>query len=272
MHRHDVAGLVADPDHLTNFLGVRIAPKFFPGLLDGRAGQIEPIPIPANWHADIAEWAAALRAVDLAGSEFRVVELGCGWGCWLNNTGAAARRLGKHVTLIGIEGDAEHLAFAHESLATNGFGKDDYVLIHGIAAPRRGTALFPIVTHAGSTWGSAPVFDASPEDVAKAEKAGTFAKLDMLPLSDISQGNQIDLLHIDIQGGEADFLSENIADINALVKYIVIGTHSRAIEGRIIPLMLTHGWVLEIERPCIFDVGANGLTIRVDGVQGWRKP
>ena len=24
----------------------------------GRAGEVEPIPIPANWHADIAEWEA----------------------------------------------------------------------------------------------------------------------------------------------------------------------------------------------------------------------
>jgi hypothetical protein len=40
---------------------------------------VEGIPIPANWHADIAEWAAALRAVELAEETFTVVELGCGW-------------------------------------------------------------------------------------------------------------------------------------------------------------------------------------------------
>jgi hypothetical protein len=40
---------------------------------------VEPIPIPANWHADIAEWAAALRAVDLARGSFTMAELGCGW-------------------------------------------------------------------------------------------------------------------------------------------------------------------------------------------------
>ncbi|KUM23413.1 hypothetical protein AU467_33615 [Mesorhizobium loti] len=91
INRHARTDLTAQPSYVTSFLGVRVAPKFFPGILDGKAGTIEPIPIPANWHADIAEWAAALRAVDLALERFRVVELGCGWGCWLNNTGAAAR-------------------------------------------------------------------------------------------------------------------------------------------------------------------------------------
>ena len=50
------------PDYVTNFLGVKISPRYFPGILDGKAGTVEPIPIPANWHADIAEWAGALRA------------------------------------------------------------------------------------------------------------------------------------------------------------------------------------------------------------------
>ena len=63
-------------------------------ILDGRAGEVEDMPIPANWHADIAEWAAALRAVELARGTFSMAELGCGWGCWMNNTGVAARAAG----------------------------------------------------------------------------------------------------------------------------------------------------------------------------------
>lgn len=90
MRRHAVRGLGATPGYLTNFLGVLIDPKFFPDILQGRAGEVEDIPIPANWHADIAEWGAALRAVDLACDRFTVIELGCGWGCWMNNTGVAA--------------------------------------------------------------------------------------------------------------------------------------------------------------------------------------
>src|ERR1700750_29549 len=36
-----------------------------------QGGQIEPIPIPANWHANIAEWAFALCAVHEAKGTFR---------------------------------------------------------------------------------------------------------------------------------------------------------------------------------------------------------
>src|SRR3546814_4193882 len=100
MNRHAGHDRQPSPDHLTNFLGVKIAPRFFPGILDGKAGVVEPIPIPANWHADIAEWAAALRSVDLAVGTFRALELGCGWGCWLNNAGAAARRRDRKSTRL----------------------------------------------------------------------------------------------------------------------------------------------------------------------------
>ncbi|HMC03615.1 MAG TPA: hypothetical protein VKI23_05770, partial [Cellulomonadaceae bacterium] len=105
MTKYAAHDLRPSPRHLTNYLGVKIDPAFFPAILTGRAGTVEPMPSPNNWHADIAEFAAALRAVDLSKDSFTVAELGCGWGCWLNNTGVAARRAGKRVFLIGIEGD-----------------------------------------------------------------------------------------------------------------------------------------------------------------------
>ena len=101
MRRHAASGLQARKGYVTNFLGVVIDPKVFPSFLTGLAGQIEQIPIPADWHSDIAEWGAALRAVDLARDTFTMIELGCGWGCWMNSTGIAARRKGVHVHLIG---------------------------------------------------------------------------------------------------------------------------------------------------------------------------
>ena len=103
IRRHAVSGLQPHPRYLTNFLGVWIGPKFFLRIPDGRAGQIEPAPMPASCHADIAEWAAALRAVNLAPGGLAMIKLGCGWECWMNNTGVAARRTGRAVRLIGIE-------------------------------------------------------------------------------------------------------------------------------------------------------------------------
>ena len=52
------------------------------------------------------------------------------------------------------------------------------------------------------------------------------------------------------------------------VAYLLVGTHSRQIEGRIMDTLLPAGWVLEIERPAIFSLDSGAPEIRVDGVQG----
>lgn len=272
MRRHALADVKPHPDYVTNFLGVKVSPKYFPGLLNGKEGSVEPIPIPANWHADIAEWAGVLRAVDTASKVFRIVELGCGWGCWLNNAGAAARRRGLKVELIGIEGDRSHVGFAHEALAANGFSPDEYRVIHGVASPRRSKALFPITERPSLSWGLEPIFEASEAQIADAQRNGKYEVLDALPLPDIAEDDPIDLLHIDIQGSEADFIQVNFSDIDRLVRHILVGTHSRIIEGEIISFLMENGWALEIERPCIFALEQGLPAIRVDGVQGWRNP
>ncbi len=273
MRRHAASDLKSSPEHLTNFLGVRIDPKFFPTILQGRQGQVEDIPIPANWHADIAEWGAALRAVDLARGTFTVIELGCGWGCWMNNTGVAARRAGLDVHLIGIEGDETHVAFAREAYAANGFGSHQVTLRRGIAAPTSGSALFPRQEQGGVQWGLEPIFGATDEQRRSARQSGHYDELPMVALGEIAAPHRrIDLLHIDIQGGEADFIAGCLPVCAEKVAYILVGTHSRQIEGRIMDTLLQAGWKLEIERPAIFSLDGGMPQITVDGVQGWRNP
>jgi len=81
----------------------------------------------------------------------------------------------------------------------------------------------------------------------------------------------VDLLHIDIQGGEADLVTSSLAFLNAHVAYMMIGTHSRVIEGRLCDELGAAGWELEVERPAIMDITGKPAA-RVDGVQGWRNP
>jgi hypothetical protein len=273
MRRHAAVDLRPSPGFLTNFLGVRIDPKLFPVLLQGRAGEVEGIPIPANWHADIAEWGAALRAVDLARDTFTVIELGCGWGCWMNNTGVAARRAGLDVRLIGVEGDEGHVDFAKAACAANGFTPHQVTLRRGIAAPTGGIALFPRREQAGVHWGSEPVFGATDEQRRSAAESGRYDELPMIALLEVAAPHaRIDLLHIDIQGGEADFIVGCLPIISEKVVYVLVGTHSRQIEGRIMETLFQVGWKLEIERPAIFSLEAGLPQITVDGVQGWRNP
>lgn len=270
---HAAADLTPHEDYLTNYLGVRIHPKYFPGILDGRAGTIEPAPIPANFHADMAEWGAALHAVDLARGNFTVIELGCGWGCWLNITGVAARRRKLDVHLIGVEGDPGHIAFAREATAANGFRPDQVSLHHGLAAASPGIALFPRQQQAGVSWGLEPIFNAGEAARTKALKARTHDELTMFSIAQLSESfARIDLLHIDIQGGEAELIAGSLDILREKVAYLVIGTHSRQIEGSLFGTLLGAGWILEVERPAILAVDARGPYVTVDGVQGWRNP
>ncbi len=273
MRRHAAPDLQPRPGYLTNYLGVLIDPKYLPNVLAGRGGTVEAIPIPANWHADIAEWGAALRAVDLARGSFVVIELGCGWGCWMNNTGVAARRAGLDVHLIGVEGDAGHLAFAREATAANGFAPRQVTLHHGVAAATAGTALFPRQAQAGMAWGLEPVFGASAAAQAQAARSGSHDALTMITLAELTAAwPRIDLLHVDIQGGEADLIAGSLPVLREKVAYLLIGTHTRQIEGALFGTLLAAGWQLEIERPALLAVGPEGPVVTVDGVQGWRNP
>lgn len=267
IERHSVAGLQPDPAFLTNFLGVRVSPESFPGILTGMEGVVEPAPIPSNWHADIAEWAFALRAVEMARDSFRIIELGCGWGCWLNNAGMAAKHRHLDVDLIGVDGGRGHIALTHKCLNENGFKPDEYRIIHGIAASERGKALFPVVD--GPNWMCEPIFNATDDQIRRAERRGKHEVVDCYTLTDLCEGLTVDLLHIDIQGGEADFIRDNVKHINQSVRRMLVGTHSRVIEGDIMHLLHKEGWALEIERPCVFDLVSGKPVVRIDGVQGW---
>ena len=273
IRRHEALNLEPSPAYLTNFLGVRIDPKFFNGLLDKRAGEVESLPIPENWHADMAEWGAALRAVDLSERQFTMIELGCGWGCWMNNSGMAARNIGREVRLIGVEGDAVHAGFARESLATNGFAPDQITVNQGVAAASSGTALFPQEDRDGHGWGGQPVFGVTDTERDDAVRSGRYDALKMFSLAELTESiDRVDLLHVDIQGGEADMVAGSLPTLNHKVRYLLIGTHSRAIEGRLHETLLTAGWVLEIERPGLLDLNGVQPVMHVDGVQGWRNP
>ena len=72
--------------------------------------------------------------------------------------------------------------------------------------------------------------------------------------------------------GEADFIKGCLPVCEEKVAYLLVGTHSRQIEGRIIETLQEAGWALEIERPAIFSLQSGRAQITVDGVQGWRNP
>ena len=90
-------------------------------------------------------------------------------------------------------------------------------------------------------------------------------------MKSVAQGRKLDLLHIDIQGAELDVVERSREFLRSNVAYMMIGTHSRRIEGRLMEALLDDGWVLEIERPAQLSVRSGSPIVSVDGVQGWRN-
>lgn len=83
---------------------------------------------------------------------------------------------------------------------------------------------------------------------------------------------KIDFMHIDIQGAEVELLEDQIDWVTNNVSALMIATHSRSIEGKLVDLLLTNGWQMHREKPCRVDWGRDcslpGRTI-VDGSQYW---
>lgn len=268
------AGKQIDPSpaFVTNFLGVRVRPEFYPKILTERAGTVEPPPIPANWHADIAEWASCLRAIDLAGDRFVMLELGCGWGCWMNNLGVAAKSVGKKVRLFGMEGDQESLRSARQALADNGINEGEFILVHGIAGKAGSIALFPRVSPEGGGGGVA-MFDPTNEQLRDAVDSGKYIRIPVVDLGVLIQDERkLDFMHVDIQGAELDVLTEQFDLVCRKVRYVFVGTHSKQIEGGLFELFTNGGnWKLEVERPAVFGLTDGRPLVQIDGVQAWRN-
>ncbi|MEM1235984.1 MAG: FkbM family methyltransferase [Pseudomonadota bacterium] len=261
-------GLTPKEGCVTNFQGARIPVSVCPDILGSLQGTLEAAPAPGNWHACVAEWGAALHAVDQANPDtaFRMVELGCGWACWMLATGIAARSRGLRVELRGVEADPDHLRQAKQVMELNNFSSGEFQLHNAIAAPRPGTALFPCADRGHQTdWGRGALFDTKGPD-------GFHSTLPCITLSDLSEGRKIDLLHMDIQGGELDFVRGAWNDINSYVNRVLIGTHGRIIEGALFEKFTSHGWTLEVERPAICRLENGHHEVIIDGVQLWCSP
>jgi len=271
LSRHSVGDRPFKAGTITNFLGVTTDVKFCGWAREG----VEPIlPIPGNFHATEFEWSAALRSVDLAEDTFNVVELGAGWGCWMVNTACAAKRLGKKVFAVGVEGDEGHIEYMGRHAAANDLDPSEIRVERCVAWSDNGFAVFPRSTDSSESYGQEPRFFPN-EDEARffvTRDPAAFDVLEAKTLERICKDiERIDLLHVDIQGGEAALIAQSLEFLKAKVRYIVIGTHGRDLEGTLISTLRPNGWELEIEEPCTLPLPLYGNLPYADGVQGWRN-
>ncbi len=244
-------------------------------IFDGRR---LPPPIPADFHAEAVEWVGLLKAVDRAEGSFRMVELGAGFGPWVVAGGVAARFKGiKDIVLYGVEGDELHCTLMREHFDDNGFGPDVSHVLQAAVGTKAGTAQWPKPGHdAGSShYNLRPVLDGTDDYMGRDFQE--MVTVDVIAFNDILKREaKWDLVHIDIQGHEVDVCRSAIKLMNERVKQVIVGTHSRKIDGDLLDLMKGAGWILENEKPARFHYDKEAPTLEamtyLDGTQVWTNP
>ena len=263
------------PGNIRDFLGTTMSVRYLPAdhvHLGGMVSGSIPRPGGPELHGT-AEWVGTLRSILECGDKFTAFELGAGWGPWLVASFFGARVRGiKDVNLVGVEASAEHFSFMRQHFAANGLDPDTFALHRAIIAPADGIAHFPKLHVGAEDYGANAVFNADERDSAATR--GELEEVRAIGLTSLlSEHERVDLIHMDIQGHEEDVLRSAILSLNARVRRMIIGTHSRSIEGHLLDLLSAQGWICEFEQPCRMQSTADGkLLLVADGEQVWRNP
>lgn len=277
-----VAGRTPRDGFIVDFLDVHTRVTSLAFTQRSAEGVLD-IPVPGDYHAEAIEYVGLLKSVMRAREQFVAMELGAGWGPWLvgGARAAQARGLGS-IRLHGVEADPAHFAFMQQHFRDNGLDPDAHCLVRAAVGVDAGRARWPKVAIPSNDWGSRParVGDAGTNEqdaLYLGVLLNEYIDVDIVPIADLLEREpRWDLVHIDIQGWEEFVCRGAIAHLAARVAHLVVGTHSRKIEGDLIHLFHRDGWVLENEQPCRFRY-LPGVKILesmnlADGTQVWRNP
>ena len=275
-----------EADHYRDGFGVKTLYECVPfvnvGMLD--VGRLE-FPVPDDgFHAEAIEYVALTDSLNRSclKDSFCAVELGAGWGPWITAAGVIARERGcKELKLVGVEASSHRFSLTCRHLEMNNLRP-----ANGSSEDRQMGNVFTrlfngaVWTHDGVIWfpksdvvdmGAAATISNEETDyrgVKSDHQSVPCRRLETL-LKDLGA---IDFMHIDIQGAEFDLIQDQIDWVSNNVQALMIATHSRSIEGKLIDLLFDNGWQLYREKPCRVDWQKNcslaGRTV-VDGSQYW---
>ena len=272
----------AQPGFVVDFLGGRIRISSLWPSARTYDGQLQGLPVPADYHAEAVEWIGLLKSVKTAGSRYVAMELGAGFGPWSIAGGVAARRIGiPNIRLCAVEADPQHFRSLRQNFLDNGFDPDTHMLIEAAVGIAAGMARWPALDDSSDDWASRPILGEGDQSRPAQDYLGrTFAHtiaVRIVPILDlIRREPKWDLVHIDVQGTEVDLVRSALDELDVRTHWLVVGTHSRKIDGDLIELLARAGWHLEHEKPAkfVFRPGAatlEAMTI-LDGAQVWRNP
>jgi FkbM family methyltransferase len=282
----DTSRVVPTPGFLTDWIGsrVRLSSLWRSAASEGADRSVLPLPIPCDYHAATIEWIGMLKAVLASAGSFSAIELGAGHGPWLAASSAAARTLGiDELHLRGVEADPRRFALLQQNMDDNQLSTADTILYNAAIGAKGGQARWPRLSQPIEESGARFVRVGDEEDceysapyLSSVGKFKEFIDIAIIPLSPLLRSRVIwDLVHIDVQGTELEICEGCIEDLTTHVRYLVIGTHSRWLEGDLMKLFLTRGWRLEHEMPAkLFSKQYSELNFDIssDGTQVWRNP
>lgn len=278
LNRYHATASKAQPGFIVDFIGTRIATDIVWTSAGAQLnGAVLGLPVPGDFHAETIEWIGMLKSVESAGDSFTVIELGAGFGTWAIASAVAARARGiGDIRIAMVEGDPRHCASARRHFVNNGFDPDSHTILHAAVGVENGIAHWPRsdVPASEDGWNHRPNFG---DGDYMGRSFDDMMEVQVVAMRDlIAREPEWNLVHIDVQGHEVDIVGSCLEDISQRVHWIVVGTHSRKLDGDFMAMMHGAGWFLENEKPAKFTYNRGfptleGMTI-LDGTQVWRNP
>lgn len=286
----------AEPDLLIGWDGIRTRVPMLPFAPPELAGSVSTaLPIPDDgYRSEAEEYVALAQAIATADTTFRIVEIGAGWAPWAVAGIVIARRRGLQASGIAVECDEQRSSWAMQHAADNDvraelltgstdqiaeqlarpWGDTELRVVRAAGWHQRTTLQFPDLDE-GDMGGAVWTLPGTDVDYRGAHlphhDVPTACIVDLL-------GGDIDtdLLHVDVQGVEAELLSTAADAIQSRVRLMAVGTTDRGNEGRLQEFFLPRGWGLAIDEPCTTHFTMThptlaGFTVQ-DGLQLWENP
>jgi FkbM family methyltransferase len=160
----------------------------------------------------------------------------------------------------------------------NGLDPDAHTLLNAAVGAKPGTAHWPKVPKPVNEWATRPARENDVLDLAyDGCRLAHSVEIPVLPIVELVEREpRWDVVHLDLQGWEGEVCGAAADVMDRRVHRLVVGLHSRRLEGEVLALFYSRGWVLENEKPTRFIYAPSAPTIEnmtvLDGIQVWRNP
>ncbi|MBI4615142.1 MAG: hypothetical protein HY720_16125 [Planctomycetes bacterium] len=282
---------------LTDLSFVMRGPEKDARLENARSDRYERTRLPSRGEPEYYETGTVLRSASLARDRFTMIELGAGYGPHLVSAAVALRRWNPlPALLVGVEPEPTRFQWMCRHFLANGVEPSSNRLVHAAVVPDAVASPWELFPEGVPDWPAHAI--ASHSDPIENQRLidlvqiglGIEGEIDegpyrrerfrLRPVAAIDLGSilddleEVDLVHMDIQGKEDVVLPGAIERATRKVQTFCIGTHSRSIEDGLRNLFLANGWrpLADFAGGVVHSVRRDRLDlVGKDGIQIWEN-